>query len=107
MRRPPAYNLYSSSYNPGWRDHSSFSYLQDFQQNETVAQVSQAPQPAFRHLTRISYNLNHWKSNSKAIKIYRGCYGRTKKRGDWKCFNNSAKIVSHNMGLSNKIHWPH
>ncbi|KAL2532369.1 Uncharacterized protein Adt_05720 [Abeliophyllum distichum] len=40
MRKPP-YNPYSNTYNPGWRDHSNFSWSQGGQQDSTVGQAPQ------------------------------------------------------------------
>ena len=62
MRKPSNYNSYSNIYNPGWRDHSNFSWSQGFQQNgptapappmQLIPQIPQASQPPFR-----SFNQN-------------------------------------------------
>ena len=44
-RKPPTYNPYSNTYNPGWRDHPNFSWSQGNQQGGLASQV---PQPAFK-----------------------------------------------------------
>ncbi|KAH9793911.1 hypothetical protein KPL71_004706 [Citrus sinensis] len=69
IRKPSNYNPYSSTYNPGWRDHPNFSWSQGFQQNgpaapappmQQIPQNPQASQPPFR-----PYNQNQNYSQPK------------------------------------------
>ncbi|KAL2517557.1 Uncharacterized protein Adt_13804 [Abeliophyllum distichum] len=56
MRKPP-YNLYSNTYNPGWRDHPNFSWSQGGQQDNIA---SQAPQQTTRQFNQNFSQPKQW-----------------------------------------------
>ncbi|XP_051135436.1 uncharacterized protein LOC127254387 [Andrographis paniculata] len=49
MNRPPAYNPYSNTYNPGWRDHPNLRYgnAQQGNAHQTFGAMQQMQQPRF------------------------------------------------------------
>ncbi|XP_051150176.1 uncharacterized protein LOC127264717 [Andrographis paniculata] len=49
MNRPPVYNLYSNTYNPGWRDHPNLRYgnAQQGNDHQPFGAIQQMQQPRF------------------------------------------------------------